>query len=75
VEEPIDFCPWHGGWNGGHSKTGHTNMSVGVDEDIGLDKRERIILRVVEDGRTILRFPWTTLRLWIYFIARATSNT
>jgi hypothetical protein len=74
VEEPIDLCPWHGGWNGGRSEASDTGTSINVHEDISLDRREHVILRV-ENGHTILRFPWTTLRLWIRSTARAIPNT
>jgi hypothetical protein len=71
VGEPIDLYPRGGGRNGGRSKAGNADTSVGAYEDTGLDKRERVIPGMVEDGRTILIFPWTISRLCKYFTARA----
>ena len=47
MEEPIDFYPWNGAWNGGRSKVGDPDTSISVDEDISLDKREWVVSGVV----------------------------
>lgn len=57
VEEPIDVNPWHGGWNRGRSEASNTNMSISVDEDVGLDERERMIKIWEEEGPHNLKVP------------------
>ena len=42
MEEPVDIHSWHGGRDKSCSKTCDKGMSVGIDKDIGLEKRERV---------------------------------
>ena len=37
MEEPINVHPWRGGRNKSDPKAGNMDMSISVDEDIGLD--------------------------------------
>lgn len=56
VVAPIDVHPRHGGWNINCSKTGKTDASIGVNEDVFLDEREWPKCRE-RNVRTISRLP------------------
>ena len=43
MEEPIDVCPGRGGWNECYPKTCNAGMPAGIDENIRLNKGERVI--------------------------------
>jgi hypothetical protein len=49
VEEPIDVYPRHDGWNGSCPKASNTDVSVSVDEDVGLGERECVTRVWVEE--------------------------
>ena len=42
TEKPVDIRPRDGGWNGSCTKASNTDASTGIDEDVSLDKRERV---------------------------------
>ena len=57
AEEPIDVHPQRGGWSRNCPKAGDSDVSIAIDEDVRLDKHERIIKVWGEDGSYDLKVP------------------